>query len=669
MCAYARRHLMWKSGLAQEVAISVMSTSDSTGDGRTTRAPGSPISRREFLEGGVALSGAMALGRRLAPSRWTSTVRRALAVPRAGSDLGAIEHVVFLMQENRSFDHYFGSYKGVRGFDDHTASSLGAFAQPFAANTTRPPMGVQLPFHFDTTTGFDARTRDLSHDWLAEHLSRNDGKMDAFVKTHMMPSIDGPSYGLFTMGYYTREDLPYHYALADAFTICDHYFCSILGPTDPNRLMALSGTIDPDGLHGGPVLTTSSSAASIFSVDWVTVPELLEDAGVSWKTYTVPGNGYNPSNPNAGSGDATLQYFSQYSNPSSTLYQKAFLPTFPNDFVDDIQSGNLPSVSWIIPPFGFDEHPPAASGPGAWFIDQILQALVSNPSVWSKTVFFVMYDENDGFFDHVAPPVAPPGTPGEYVTVRPLPGAAQGVDGPVGLGFRVPMLVLSPFSTGGYVSSQTFDHTSQIRFLEERFGILATNISTWRRQNVGDLTSTLQMGSPNTSVPSLPATSQYSPQVTTVEGTTTTETASQSDGTLYELAPSQVMPQQESGSVKRLPNSAPRTEFTIGPFGENSIGLNDELRTLILAAARQLVAQDVRKVNVFGFTDASPATLAMRQSRERAQAVSAYLRSCLAKLRFPEVAITSTGKGSASPVASNATAAGRALNRRVLIVI
>lgn len=602
-----------------------------------------PLSRRTFLEGGIALSGIASLGRRLA-SGWPSTVSRARAVSPAGSDLGAIEHVVFLMQENRSFDHYFGSYKGVRGFDDHAAGDLGPFAQPYPANTTRPPVGVQLPFHFNTATGFDARTRDLNHDWLAEHLSRDDGRMDAFVRTHVMSSIDGPDYGLFTMGYFTRADLPYHYALADAFTLCDHYFCSVLGPTDPNRLMALSGTIDPDGRRGGPVLTTASSAASLFSVNWTTVPELLEDAGVSWKVYTPPNNGYVPSDPNAGSGDATLQYFSQYRNPTSVLYQKAFLPTFPSDFVDDIASGALPSVSWIIPPFGFDEHPPAAPGPGAWFIDQVLQALVSNSAVWSKTVLFVMYDENDGFFDHVAPPVAPPGTAGEYVTVRPVPGAAQGVTGPIGLGFRVPMLVLSPFSRGGYVSSETFDHTSQIRFLEERFGILATNISTWRRQTTGDLTSTLRLGSPDLRVPDLPETSQYS-QSATLEGTTTSGGAGVANGTLYELAATQTMPRQEPGSVKRLPGRARQATFAVGPFAQDVAVLTRELQDQVLAAARQLVAQNSTRVSVLGYSSLSPASRAEAQGRARAAAVSAYLRECLARLRFAHVAIQVEGLG------------------------
>jgi phospholipase C len=510
----------------------------------------SPFDRRKFL-GGMLAVGAGALGAGYAMS---PTIAAAATTRPAGSDLGAVEHVVFLMMENRSFDHYFGSYKGVRGFDDHHGSHLGAFAQPYAGNATAHPVGKQLPFHLDTSTGLGECTYDLSHSWLPQHLSRNNGTMDSFVATHTSAQYEGPQYGVQTMGYHTRADIPYHYALADNFTLCDAYHCSIMGPTHPNRLMALSGPIDPDGKHGGPVLITNGQPDAKFSVNWTTVPELLEDKGVSWKTYTPPGDLYRIDSSNVFLvSDAILPYFSQYSDPSSALYQKAFIPTFPDDFTHDVRSGTLPSVSWLIPPLGYDEHPPAPPSLGAWYIDQVLKTLTSNPKVWSKTVLFVMYDENDGFFDHVPPPVAPPGTPGEYVTVNPLPATAQGVAGPMGLGFRVPMLVVSPFSRGGYVSSQTFDHTSQIRFLAERFGIHASEISAWRRKTVGDLTATLRMGTHDVTSPKLPSTSK--------DTTATVEAMGCSAGDLIELDTSpmpyplpatQTMPTQEKGTVKRL---------------------------------------------------------------------------------------------------------------------
>ncbi len=509
-----------------------------------------PFDRRSFLGGALALgAGALAAG-----CSSSSTVAKAATTVPAGSDLGAVEHVVFLMQENRSFDHYFGSYKGVRGFDDHARGHLGAFAQPFPGNLSRQPVGTQLPFHLDTATGLGSCTYDLNHSWRPQHQCRSHGAMDGFVTTHTSAQYEGPVYGVQTMGYHTRADLPYHYALADAFTICDAYHCSIMGPTHPNRLMALSGTIDPDGRHGGPVLITNGLPEAKFSVNWTTVPELLEDKGVSWKTYSPPGPLYRVDNPNLLLfSDAILPYFSQYSDPSSALYQKAFVPTFPDDFTRDVQAGTLPSVSWVIPPLGYDEHPPAPPSLGAWYIDQVLQALIANPEVWAKTVLFVMYDENDGFFDHVAPPVAPPGTPGEYVTVQPLPATAQGVSGPLGLGFRVPMLVVSPFSRGGYVSSETFDHTSQIRFLEERFGIRADEISAWRRKAVGDLTTTLRTGSTDVTPPVLPSTAQDTTAAAEAMGCDAGDLVEvDATPTPYPLAPVQTMPTQERGTVRRL---------------------------------------------------------------------------------------------------------------------
>ncbi len=515
---------------------------------------GATFDRRRFLASAMAAGTALvAAGGRL-PSAAASTVQRAAAVPPAGSDLGAVEHVIFLMQENRSFDHYYGTYRGVRGFDDHPRGSLGAFSQPYPANTTRPPHGRQLPFHLDVSTGLAECTHDLTHNWLPQHRCRAGGTMDAFVEVHTSPTYEGPTYGTLTMGYYTRADLPYYYALADAFTICDGYHCSVLGPTHPNRLMAVSGTVDPSGAHGGPVLVTNSSPTARYSVDWPTMPEVLEDAGVSWKVYNPQGTPYQPSNPDVlGITDSVLPYFSQYSNPASAIYQQAFSPIYPDDFVTDVRQGTLPAVSWIIPPLGYDEHPPSPPALGEWLTDQVLQTLVANPEVWSKTVLFHMYDENDGFFDHVPPPVAPPGTPGEYVTTQPLPSTAQGLDGPVGLGFRVPMLVLSPFSRGGYVCSETFDHTSQLRFLEERFGVRAPNISAWRRRTVGDLTGTLHMQQAVTARPVLPSTSQDSmakvKALGATEGDILEYTTKQP---AYPLPKVQHMPVQEPGQARRL---------------------------------------------------------------------------------------------------------------------
>ncbi len=523
-----------------------------TGETPSPSSPhGAPISRRTALRSLVALGAGASLAR---PAS-LRTIDAARSATPAGSDLGAVKHVVFLMQENRSFDHYFGSYRGVAGFADHPAGSDGVFAQPDPANAASAPTGALLPFRLDSTSGHGECTHDIDHTWAVMHASWDSGAMDRFVIAHSANSSDGPVNGPLTMGYYARADLPYHYALADAFTLCDHYFHSVLGPTHPNRLMALSGTIDPAGRHGGPVLTTSASPGIIASARWTSVPELLEDRGVSWKTYTTPGQGYLPDDPSAGFGDSILQYFAAYRRPSTDLFRRAFLPRFPADFVAEARAGTLPSVSWIVPPNGSDEHPPAPPLYGARLIDQVLRALMANPATWRSTVLFVTYDESGGFFDHVAPPTPPAGTPGEHLTVSPLPAAAAGTAGPVGLGFRVPTLVVSPFARGGFLSSDVFDHTSQIRFLEHRFGIRCANISAWRRATVGDLTSTLRLGHRDTTRPRLPSTAGYPARVRHPGGCVAADLA-EADGGMapYPLSAPQSMPTQEPGAARRLPS-------------------------------------------------------------------------------------------------------------------
>jgi len=509
---------------------------------------GRRVSRRGLLAAGAAAGVGLAMaGLGGAPS--PLTVARAAAADPAGSDLGAIEHVIFLMMENRSFDHYYGTYPGVRGFDDHRPGHLGPFAQEWPGGHATSPPGRLLPFHLDTVdTDLADCTFDLTHDWAPQHQCRNQGRMDAFVRVHTALENEGPAQGVLTMGYYTRADLPFYYALADAFTLCDGYHCSVMGPTHPNRLMQMSGTLDPAGKAGGPVIITEQSPKALFSVHWDTMPEVLEDAGITWKYYNPAGSLYSIETMRSVglTTDSVLPYFSQYERPTSALYQKAFLPTFPDDFTADVRAGTLPKVSWISTPIGYDEHPPAPSFLGEWFTDQVLQILVSNPEVWSRTVLFHMYDENDGFFDHVAPPVAPPGTPGEYLSVRPLPPDADGIAGPIGLGFRVPLLVISPSSRGGRICSQTFDHTSQLRFIEERFGVKAPHLSSWRRSTVGDLTSTLRMGGKDLTLPSLPPTTD-DPAYVASKGCTQTD--------LLELATDQ--PAYPLPKVQRMPTQEP----------------------------------------------------------------------------------------------------------------
>ena len=224
------------------------------------------------------------------------------------------------------------------------------------------------------------------------------------------------------------------------------------------------------------------------------MPERLQAHGISWKLYGDPAGNY---------GANVLPYFKSY-HADPVLAANGLAPTFPGTFEADVAAGRLPQVSWILPPLFSSEHPPAPIEYGEVVAARILNALPSNPAVWARTALFITHDENGGFFDHVPPPAAPPRTVGEYLTVRPLPSEATGVAGPIGLGFRVPMLVISPFSRGGFVCSDTFDHTSLLRFIETRFGVEVPNLTAWRRSATGDLTSAFNFVESDTSAPSLP---------------------------------------------------------------------------------------------------------------------------------------------------------------------
>jgi phospholipase C len=446
-----------------------------------------PISRRQFLTsaGGLVLASAV-----LPPNLRRTLTGGLFPAPTSGGPgtaavLSQIKHVVVLMQENRSFDHYFGAMPGVRGFADPSVPAS-RFYQPDPTN----PDKYLLPFHVDTQTSSAQALPSNSHAWAVQHESWNSGAMNGFVTSHL--TADGVD-GQYTMAYFTQDDIPFHWALADAFTICDGYHCSMLGPTWPNRLFLMTGTVDPQGGQGGPV---SSNTVPSSGFSWTTYPEMLTAAGVSWRVYQENDNyGLN-----------VLEYFDQYQSAptSSPLYQGAMRFYGAGQFEHDAAHDQLPTVSWILPTSYQSEHPNYMPASGADFIASKVNAIASNPDVWASTVFILVYDENDGFFDHVTPPTAPPGTPDEYITVY-TTHTHTTKSQPIGLGFRVPCIVVSPWTVGGYVSHDVFDHTSVIRVLETLTGVKNPNISTWRRQTVGDFTSVLGCR-PAARVPLLPAT-------------------------------------------------------------------------------------------------------------------------------------------------------------------
>jgi len=484
------------------------------------------LDRRNFLQ--LLTTGALA-------GAFPDSIARALAIP-ANTATGTImdvQHVVIMMQENRSFDHYFGTLQGVRGFSDPRAMKLAngnsVFYQPAATNVSGNAAYV-LPFHPGAANLGLQFIQDLPHDWTTTHEAWNQGKFDQWI----------PMKTTTSMAHLQRADIPYHYALADAFTICDAYHCGLLGPTDPNRYYMWSGWVGNDGNGGGPVVDNAEAGYG-----WTTFPERLQKAGVSWKIYQDIGTGLNAagtwgdtSDAYIGNyGDNALLYFNNYRNATSgnPLYEKARTGTnlaasgdLPGNglfaqFKADVLNNTLPSVSWLVAPEAYTEHPNWPANYGAWYVSQVLDALTANPAVWSKTVFLLTYDENDGFFDHMVPPTVPEtraqGLSQVATTNEIFPGTAEYPAGPYGMGIRVPMVVISPWSKGGYVNSQLFDHTSMIRFLEARFGgetqtsspLYETNITPWRRAVGGDLTSCFNFGSPNSTFGKTPSTAAYLP--------------------------------------------------------------------------------------------------------------------------------------------------------------
>ncbi|MFF5125785.1 phosphocholine-specific phospholipase C [Streptomyces syringium] len=466
------------------------------------------LNRRRFLQIAGATAGFAAL---------SSSIDRAAAIPatRRSGTIKDVEHIVVLMQENRSFDHYFGSLKGVRGFGDPRPVTLDSGKSVWHQSNGSKDV---LPFRPDAKDLGMQFIAGLNHDWAGGHKAWNQGKYDKWI----------PAKSAGTMAYLTREDIPFHYALADAFTVCDAYHCSFIGATDPNRYYMWTGHSGNDGKGGGPVLGNEEAG-----YDWTTYPERLEQAGISWKVYQDTGDGLDAAGKwgwiddayRGNYGDNSLLYFNKYRNakPGDPLYDKARTGTsvkngdgYFDGLKADVKAGKLPQISWIAAPEAFSEHPNWPVNYGAWYISQVLDALTSDPEVWSRTALFITYDENDGYFDHVTPPFPPASADRGASTVDTkldhFAGNGRYAAGPYGLGQRVPMIVVSPWSTGGYVCSEVFDHTSILRFMERRFGVAEPNVSPWRRAICGDLTSAFDFRLAHTRPASLPGTDAYKPK-------------------------------------------------------------------------------------------------------------------------------------------------------------
>lgn len=563
-------------------------------------------SRREFIRKSLLLSGAAGLSTMLPAS-----IQRALAIdPKLGSSFFDAEHIVILMQENRSFDHCFGTLSGVRGFNDPRAVTL----------PDQKPVWMQTNAIGETYAPFRLNIKDSKVTWIGSLPHSRASQVDAYNKGKYDKWLTAKRSGNkkytgmpLTLGHYTREDLPFNYAMADAFTLCDQNFCSGMTSTTPNRSFFWTGKVsyDVDGLQK---VNIRNDDFSFGKLPWRAFPELLQENNVPWKFYQNDlscGGGYkgeerawlgnfgcnlleffaaynvkfssryvrnlqnlvetlpdeinklqeaSPSSDaaakkiNAGlkhkmaaldNATAELKKWSQeaydkLSDTQKALFKSAFVinsgdpayreittlsykegaaerkVTVPkgdvlHQFRTDVNTGKLPAVSWLAGPQNFSDHP-SAPWYGAWYVSEVLDILTKNPEVWKKTIFITTYDENDGYFDHVPPFSIPdakvPGTglvskgiDTEIEHVRLANELKQGIpekaarEAPIGLGFRVPMLIASPWSRGGRVCSEIFDHTSTLQFLEVFFSkklnkeIRIENISNWRRTICGDLTS------------------------------------------------------------------------------------------------------------------------------------------------------------------------------------
>ncbi|HEX3797914.1 MAG TPA: alkaline phosphatase family protein [Verrucomicrobiae bacterium] len=480
------------------------------------------ITRRRLIGSAARLAALAAASSILPPS-----IRRALAedAPRPGS-LRDIKHVVMLMQENRSFDHYFGTMAGVRGFDDPNALILPNGKSVFHQPDPQNPNGYLLPFHLDTLKTSAQKLPSTSHAFAVQHASWNGGKMDNWLPAHRKADGDIAPY---VMGYHTRADIPFQFALAEAFTICDGYFCSVMGPTWPNRMYWMTGTIDPEGKDGGPLIRNKAIKGGF---RWMTYAERLEKAGVSWKIYNQSNSEDDQKKP-----FNVLQYFTafQQAQPDSPLYRKGLSHDASDQFDQDARNDKLPTVSWIMPTGIESEHPDHMPAAGADFVARKIEAIASNPEVWAKTVFILNYDENDGIFDHVAPPVPPEGTAGEFI---------KGL--PIGGGFRVPCVIVSPWTAGGWVCSQPFDHTSVLQFVEKITGVTETNITDWRRKTFGDLTAAFRFSDDKSGPAKLPETVKQ--RESAVQAAASLPPPPFPDST-------QTLPTQEKGPRKRVPKA------------------------------------------------------------------------------------------------------------------
>lgn len=567
--------------------------------------------RRDFIKKAALLTGGTGVFSGLPPS-----IQKAFAInPDKGTTYLDAEHVVFLMQENRSFDHCYGTLQGVRGFNDPRAITLPNKNKVWLQTNSRGE--TYAPFRLDLKESNITWQGSLPHSWTDMNDAKNQGKHDNWLESKKSGHKEVRQMPI-TMGHFTRQDIPFYYALADAFTVCDQHFCASLTGTTPNRVYFWTGTVRERHDENVKANVFNSDITYSREASWKTFPEYLEENSIPWRIYqnelsietgfegdeedwlanftnnpiewftqyhvrlslghrqyldrmekTLPVYIRGIEEKLKGVADGSmekeelqkelaknqnllasvrkerqvhnLEEYNKLSEWHKNLHDKAFtdnrndpdyrkLTTISysdngtkrkmeiprgdvlHQFREDVQSGKLPMVSWVVAPCNFSDHP-GAPWYGAWFLSEVIDILTQNPEVWKKTIFILNYDENDGYYDHIPPFSAPnpykensglvsegitPKT--EYVSFQQQWMKDKGInkndrEGSIGLGFRVPMVVASPWSRGGYVNSQVFDLTSPIQFLEHFLShktgkkIECENISQWRRTVSGNISS------------------------------------------------------------------------------------------------------------------------------------------------------------------------------------
>lgn len=395
-----------------------------------------------------------------------------------------VAHVVILTMENRSFDEYFGTFPGANGFYNNPQSTFDSAWVPSPGGWTDPPV---LPYRLSTFTSQQSQIPQCNHGPGPQHAFFANGAMNGWSLQHPGGGTDTGN-PLSCMGYYAADDIPYHWWLAQNFALCDNYFCSVMGPTWPNRDYLLTGKIQNQAQYtNNPGMYTSPPS-------WTTYAQTLTDNTKTWRVYdaayAATPAGYPTNTTDLNAFNTFTSSWPGLTNSSTYVQDDAIF----SQFATDAKNGNLQTVSWLFPWYGFCEHPSNTPADGAYLICHVVEAVLTGLD-WGSTVLIINYDENDGHFDHVPPPQPPSQSeyPDEFVP-GPSPGTYQGISISIGAGFRVPCFIISPWTLGRGICSDQYDHTSVLQFLEDVTTVPCPNIGAWRRATFGSLTSASPSG-------------------------------------------------------------------------------------------------------------------------------------------------------------------------------